>query len=108
MGAAIGGSLPDWTCFDELVEALAAAFACRLQLLTLEVEIFRSVAISLACLPLLTSFITASQSTQSSANAGGTLVANVTVVTSIAEAAASTIFFVSIFFRAEVRVPSND
>lgn len=50
-------------CTRDLVEAFAASFACFLQRYTLEVEMFRSLAMSLACFPLLTSFITASQST---------------------------------------------
>src|SRR5258708_16084752 len=58
----------------------------------------RSVAISLAFLPLLTSFITASQSTLVEAKAGRALVANATVVMSIAEAAAIANFLVNIFF----------
>lgn len=50
-------------CTRDLVEAFAASFACFLQRYTLDVEMFRSLAMSLACFPLLTSFITASQST---------------------------------------------
>ena len=50
-------------CTRDLVEAFAASFACFLQRYTLEVEMFRSLAMSFACFPLLTSFITASQST---------------------------------------------
>ena len=56
----------------------------------------RSVAISLAFLPLLTSFITASQSTLA-AKAGRALTVNATDVASIAEAATSAIFFLNIF-----------
>lgn len=56
----------------------------------------RSVAISLAFLPLLTSFITASQSTLA-ANAGRALTVNATDVASIAEAATSAIFLLNIF-----------
>ena len=64
----------------------------------------RSVATSLACLPLLSSFITASQSTLETAKAGRTLVASAMVVTRNTEAAASTILFVNIFFPAQVRI----
>ncbi len=100
---AAGGSLPAWACIDDFVAAFAAAFACRLQRYTLEVEMLRSVATSLAFLPLLISFITASQSTLVAAYAGRALVANATVVTSMAEAAASANFFVNIFFPAQVK-----
>ena len=58
----------------------------------------KSVATSLAFLPLLISFITASQSTLVEAKAGRALVANATVVMSIAEAAAIASFLVNIFF----------
>src|SRR5580700_3027986 len=61
---------------------------------------FRSVATSLAFLPLLSSFITASQSTLVEAKAGRA--ANAIVVRSIAEAAASANFLVNIFFPAEL------
>jgi hypothetical protein len=57
-------------CTRDLVEAFAASFACFLQRYTLDVEMFRSLAMSLACFPLLTSFITASQSTLLVAYAG--------------------------------------
>src|SRR5277367_3967932 len=50
-------------CTRDLVEAFASFFAFFLQRYTLEVEMLRSLAMSLACFPLLTSFITASQST---------------------------------------------
>lgn len=57
-------------CVCDFIEAFAAFFACRLQRYTLDVEMFRSLAMSLACFPLLTSFITASQSTLLVAYAG--------------------------------------
>src|SRR5580658_5167174 len=38
-------------CTRDLVEAFAASFACFLQRYTLEVEMFRSLAMSLACFP---------------------------------------------------------
>src|ERR1019366_5374659 len=103
---AAGTSLPLLACTDDLVAALAASFAFRLQRETLEVEILRSAAISLLCLPLLTSFITVSQSTLL-ANAGRAFVANATVVASIAEATTSANFFTSIFSPAQVRVLST-
>ena len=93
---AAGGSLPAFACIDDFDAAFAASFACRLQRYTLEVEILRSVATSLAFFPLLISFITASQSTLVEANAGRA--ANATVVRSIAEAAASANFLINIFF----------
>ena len=102
-----GASLPAWACIDDFVAAFAAAFACRLQRYTLEVETLRSVATSLAFLPLLSSFITASQSTLVEANAGRA--ASATVVRSIAEAAARANFLINIFFpRIEFRFVSND
>ena len=64
----------------------------------------KSVATSLAFLPLLISFITASQSTLVEAKAGRALVANATVVMSIAEAAAIASFLVNIFFSFPVQV----
>ena len=70
----------------------------------------RSVAISLAFLPLLTSFITASQSTLA-AKAGRALAVNATVVASIAEAARSAIFCLNIFLfvpSPRFTVVSND
>src|ERR1700674_2013082 len=70
----------------------------------------KSVATSLAFLPLLTSFITASQSTLVEAKAGRALVANATVVMSIAEAAAIANFLVNIFLLSpfRFRIVSND
>src|ERR1700721_61322 len=66
----------------------------------------RSVATSLAFLPLLISFITASQSTLGEGNGGRAANA---VVRSIAEAAASANFLINIFFpRIEFRFVSND
>jgi hypothetical protein len=106
VGAA-GTSLPLLVFCNDLVAALAASFAFLLQRATLEVEILRSAAMSLLCLPLLTSFITASQSTLL-ANAGRAFVANATVVASIAEATTSANFFTNIFSPAQVRVLSND
>ena len=50
-------------CTCDFIEAFDASFACFLQRYTLDVEMFRSLAMSFACFPLLTSFITASQST---------------------------------------------
>ena len=54
----------------------------------------KSFATSLACLPLLSSFITASQSTLLAAYADGTLAAKSRVAPSIAEAAAIANFFI--------------
>src|SRR5260370_12560571 len=70
----------------------------------------KSVATSFAFLPLLTSFITASQSTLVEAKAGRALVVNATVVMSIAEAAAIANFLVNIFFLSpfKFRIVSND
>src|SRR5580704_15670391 len=91
-------------CVCDFIEAFAAFFACRLQRYTLEVEMFRSLAMSFACFPLLTSFITASQSTLLVAKAGCAAAANIRVAASIDEAAASTTFFVNILVPAPVKV----
>jgi hypothetical protein len=91
-------------CVCDFIEAFAAFFACRLQRYTLEVEMFRSLAMSFACFPLLTSFITASQSTLLVAKAGCAAAANIRVAASIDEAAASTTFFVNILVPTPVKV----
>src|SRR5260221_249605 len=95
------GALPGAPCMVPLVDALivevpafAAAFACFLHRYTLEVEMLRSLATSLACLPLFSSFITASQSTLPAAYADGALAAKSKVAPSIAEAAAIANFFI--------------
>jgi hypothetical protein len=96
VGAAAGGRgiVPLVDALIDEVLALAASFACFLQRYTLEVEMLKSFATSLACLPLLSSFITASQSTLLAAKADGALAANSSVAPSIAEAAAIANFFI--------------
>jgi hypothetical protein len=79
------------------VLALAAACARLLHLSTLQIDIERSFATSLRCLPLYNSFMTAAQSTSLPANVGLAIAATTIIAANIADAAKLALFLITIF-----------